>query len=69
MMEVSVTATLAARTRSPEASVGKSGRAALRRAIYAPIDDNRTAASDSDIVAAWLAATIAGLTLIATLAF
>lgn len=42
-------------------------RAALRHAIYAPIDDYRTPASDSDIATAWLAAGMVGLALIAAL--
>ncbi len=47
--------------RSPEA------RAALRRTIYAPIDEHRTAASNGDVVAAWIAAGLIGLALLIVL--
>lgn len=47
-------------------SVAQSGRAhaALAKAIYAPIDEHRTAASNSDIAAAWVAAGLIGLALL-----
>ena len=46
------------RLKSPRA------RAALRRAIYAPIDEHRTAASNGDIAAAWIAAGLVGMALL-----
>lgn len=50
-------------------SIGKIRRphVALGKAIYAPIDEHRTAASNSDIVAAWLAAGLIGLALLVAL--
>ncbi len=42
-------------------------RAALRRTIYAPIDEHRTAASNGDIAAAWIAAGLIGLALLVAL--
>lgn len=42
-------------------------RAALRRAIYAPIDEHRTAASNGDIAVAWIAAGLVGITLLVAL--
>ena len=50
-------------------SIGKSRRAhlALGKAIYAPIDEHRTAAANSDIAAAWLAVGLVGLALLAAL--
>ena len=50
-------------------SIGKSHRAhpALGKAIYAPIDEHRTAAANSDIAAAWLAVGLAGLALLVAL--
>jgi len=71
VMEGSVTtATLTTGTLVSRASILRSprARAALRRTIYAPIDDHRTAASNSDIAAAWLAAGLVGLALAVTLA-
>ncbi len=44
------------------------GRAALRKTIYAPIDEHRTAASNSDIAAAWLAVGLVGAGLLGMLA-
>ncbi len=60
---------LAIRASSPQASIPRSprARAALRRTIYAPIDEHRTAADNSDIAAAWFAAGLVALALIATL--
>ena len=50
-------------------SIGKSRRAhtALGKAIYAPIDEHCTAAANSDIAAAWLAAVLVGLALLVAL--
>ena len=42
-------------------------RATLRRTIYAPIDDHRTATANDDIAAAWIAAGLIGLTLLLVL--
>lgn len=69
-MEGSVTLTLTAGTLISKPSILKSprARAALCATIYAPIDDHRTAASNSDIGAAWVAAGLVGLALLATLA-
>jgi hypothetical protein len=68
-MEDSVTATWTAGALVSEASVFNSRRAhaALGKAIYAPIDEHRTAASNSDIAAAWLAAGLIGLALFVAL--
>jgi hypothetical protein len=68
-MEGSVTATLTAGTRISGASLLRSPRArrALRRTIYAPIDEHRTAASNDDIAAAWVAAGLIGLALLVVL--
>ena len=41
--------------------------AALGKAMYAPIDEHRTAASNSDIAAAWVAAGLIGLALLVVL--
>jgi hypothetical protein len=68
--EVHVTATLAAHT------LASAGSTLVRRlksgtrpeTLYAPIDEHRTRASDSDVAAAWLAAGLAGLSLFAVLA-
>ena len=43
-------------------------RVTLGRTIYAPIDEHRTAASNSDIGAAWLTAALVGLAMVAPLA-
>jgi hypothetical protein len=69
-MEGSVTATLTAGTLVSMTPALKSrrARAALRKAIYAPIDEHRTAASNSDIAAAWLAAGLVGAGLLGILA-
>jgi hypothetical protein len=45
------------------------GHARLRRTIYGPIDDHRTAASNSDIGAAWVAVGLVALALLAALPF
>lgn len=68
-MEGSMTATLTADARISRSLVLKSprGRAALRRAIYAPIDEHRTAASNGDIATAWIAAGLIGLALLVAL--
>jgi hypothetical protein len=68
-MEGFVTATLTAGARISATSLLKSrrGRAALRKTIYAPIDDHRTAASNSDIGAAWLAVGLIGIALLMAL--
>ena len=68
-MEGSVTATWTAGALVSEASIINSRRAhaALGKAIYAPIDEHRTAASNSDIAAAWLAAGLIGLALFVAL--
>ena len=42
-------------------------RAALRRTIYAPIDEHRTAASNGDIAAAWIAVGLVGAALLVAL--
>lgn len=65
-MEGSVTATLTAGTPVSTALIVKSRRtrATLRKTIYAPIDEHRTAASNSDIAAAWVAAGLIGLALL-----
>lgn len=65
-----MTATLTAGTAISSPSIPRSPRAsaALGQAIYAPIDDHRTAASNSDIGAAWLAAALVGLALVVPLA-
>jgi len=71
VMEGSVTtATLTTGTLVSRASILRSprARAALRRTIYAPIDEHRTATSNSDIAAAWLAAGLVGLALAVMLA-
>jgi hypothetical protein len=63
-MEGSVTtATLTAGTLVSTAAVLKSrqARAALRKTIYAPIDEHRTAASNSDIAAAWMSVGVVAL--------
>lgn len=64
-----MTATLTAGTPIFRAAVIKTPRtrAALRRSIYAPIDDHRTAASNGDIAAAWIAAGLIGLAFLAAL--
>ncbi|MGH7124836.1 MAG: hypothetical protein ACREFI_10720 [Stellaceae bacterium] len=64
-----MTATLTAGAPISSASVHRSprARAALRRAIYAPIDEHRTAASNGDIAAAWIAAGMIGLALLIAL--
>ncbi len=70
-MESSVTTdTLTAGTLVSTTSVLKSrlGRGERGDAIYAPIDEHRTAASNSDVGAAWLAAGVVGLGLLAVLA-
>jgi hypothetical protein len=40
---------------------------ALGKAMYAPIDEHRTAASNSDIAAAWVTAGLIGLALLVVL--
>ena len=69
-MEGSVTATLTAGTPVSTALIVKSRRtrATLRKTIYAPIDEHRTAASNSDIAAAWLGVGLVGAGLLVTLA-
>ena len=69
MMESSVTATLTAGTLSFQTSLPKSprARAALRRTVYAPIDEHRTSASNGDVAAAWLAAGLIGVILLGAL--
>ena len=61
-----MTATLRADTEVPATSIVESRRAValLSRQVYAPIDEHRTPASNSDIAAAWLAAGMVGLTLL-----
>jgi hypothetical protein len=68
-MEGSVTAALMAGAPVSRALILKSqrARAALRRTIYAPIDEHRTAASNGDIAAAWIAAGLIGLALLVAL--
>ena len=53
----------------PATSIIDSRRACatLAKATYAPIDEHRTAASNSDIAAAWLAAGLIGLALFVAL--
>jgi hypothetical protein len=70
-MEATVTATLTAGTGIADASLLKSprARAALRRTIYAPIDEHRTSASNDDIAAAWLTAGLIGLALLVAFSF
>jgi hypothetical protein len=48
-------------------SNSRGAHAALGKANYAPIDEHRTAASNSDIAAAWLAAGLIGLALLVAL--
>lgn len=69
-MESSVTGTLTAGTLVSTTSVLKArlARGGGPEAIYAPIDEHRTAASNSDVAAAWLAAGLVGLSLLAVLA-
>jgi hypothetical protein len=69
-MEGSVTATLTAGTLVSMNPALKSRRVrtALRKTIYAPIDEHRTAASNSDIAAAWLAVGLVGAGLLGILA-
>ena len=69
-MEGSVTGTLTAGTLVSMTPALKSrrGRAALPKTIYAPIDEHRTAASNSDIAAAWLAVALVGAGLLGILA-
>jgi hypothetical protein len=64
-----MTAILMAGTSFPRTSLLKTARAraTLRRTIYAPIDEHRTAASNGDIAAAWVAAGLIGLTLLVAL--
>ena len=63
-----MTTTLTAGASLVDASSLKSPRArALFRAIYAPIDEHRTAASNNDIAAAWFAAGLVAMALVATL--
>jgi hypothetical protein len=64
-----MTATLTAGVPISRALVLKSrrARALLRRTIYAPIDEHRTAASNGDVVAAWVAAGLIGLALLVAL--
>ena len=68
-MEGSVTVTRTAGGLISETSIIESRRAhaALGKAIYAPIDEHRTAASNGDVAAAWLAAGLIGLTLLVVL--
>lgn len=65
-----MTGTLTARTLISAASILESrlGRSARRDTLYAPIDEHHTAASNSDVAAAWLAAGLVGLGLLAVLA-
>jgi hypothetical protein len=67
--EGSVTAIRTAGALIPATSIINSRRAhaALGKALYAPIDEHRTAASNSDIAAAWLAAGLIGLALFVAL--
>jgi len=69
-MESSVTGTLTAGTLVSTTSVlkGRFARGERSDAIYAPIDEHRTAASNSDVAAAWLAAGVVGLGLLAVVA-
>jgi hypothetical protein len=69
-MEGSVTGTLTAGAlvSTPSALESRRGRDALRKTNYAPIDEHRTATSNSDIAAAWVSAGLAGLALLAGLA-
>jgi len=63
-----MTTTLTAGASLADAPGLKSPRArALLRTIYAPIDEHRTAASNDDIAAAWFAAGLVALALVATL--
>jgi len=61
-----MTVTLRADTEAPATSIVESRRAlaVLSRQVYAPIDEHRTTASNSDIAAAWLAVGMVGLTLL-----
>ena len=65
-----MTATLTADTliSATPALKSRRGCATLRKAIYAPIDEHRTAASNSDIAAAWLAVALVGAGLLGILA-
>ncbi|HLJ19915.1 MAG TPA: hypothetical protein VKU84_06945 [Stellaceae bacterium] len=64
-----MTATLTAGAPISSASILRSprARAALRQAIYAPIDEHRTTASNGDIAAAWIAAGLIGVALLVAL--
>ncbi len=64
-----MTTTLTAGALVSPASILKSARAraALRQTMYAPIDEHRTAASNGDIAAAWVTASVIGLTLLVAL--
>ena len=64
-----MTATWTAGALVSEASVINSRRAGatLAKAMYAPIDEHCTTASNSDIAAAWLAAGLIGLALFVAL--
>lgn len=66
-----MTATLTAGVGISRVSIlkGPRMRAALRRTIYAPIDEHRTPASNGDIAAAWIAAALIGLPLLVALPF
>ena len=68
-MEGSVTAIPTAGALISATSIINSRRACaeLAKAMYAPIDQHRTAASNSDIAAAWLAAGLIGLALFVAL--
>jgi hypothetical protein len=70
-MEGAVTVTLTAGVPFSRVSILKSprARAALRQAIYAPIDEHRTGASNGDIAAAWIAAGLIALALLVALPF
>jgi hypothetical protein len=69
-MEVSVTGTLTAGTLVSAASIleRRLKRGVRRDTLYAPIDEHRTAAADSDVAAAWVAAGLVGLGLLGLLA-
>ena len=64
-----MTGTLTAGVRTSRPSMLRSprARAALRRTIYAPIDEHRTAASNGDIAAAWVAVGLVGMALLIAL--
>jgi hypothetical protein len=69
VMEGSVTGKRTAGALAYQGSISNSRRAhaALGKAIYAPTDEHRTAASNSDIAVAWLCAGLIGLALLVAL--